>query len=147
MRIIIDANILIAALIRDSTIRKILLEKDFNLYAPPFILEEVYEHSDEIRIKTGLNQNLLIKKIKEIFALSKIQIISSFEIKSFLKEAKEISPDRDDVEYVALALKMNCSIWSEDKELRKIQKVQIINTKELMSKLRNENQPGILPNL
>ena len=43
-----------------------------------------------------------------------------------------ISPDADDTAYIALALHLNCPIWSNDKKLKKQDKVKVITTKELL---------------
>lgn len=132
MRIIIDANILIAALIKDGTIRRICMEKGIYLYSPAFILEEILGHAEELEHKTGLSNAALRKTLDDLTALSDITIVSPVEIKPFLQEARDICPDPYDVEYVALALKMRCPIWSEDKELKATRKVNVINTKELI---------------
>ena len=50
-------------------------------------------------------------------------------------EAKEISPDPDDVPYLALALKLGCAIWSNDKELKKQSVVKVYNTQEILQLL------------
>ena len=110
MRLVIDANRIFAALIRDSTTRKMLVEKEFNLYVPQFVLEEITKHINELEEKTGLSKSVLKQKIEELIILSEIKVIPPVEIKPFIEEAKKISPDPDDVEYVALALKMNCPI-------------------------------------
>jgi len=60
-----------------------------------------------------------------------VEFVPVIEFKDFLNEAKLICPDPDDVEYFALALKLNCGIWSNDKRLKKQSKVKVFNTKEL----------------
>ena len=57
------------------------------------------------------------------------------DIKEFFKEACKISPDSDDIEYFALALKLNCPIWSEDKALKKQSIVKVYSTSELIKLL------------
>jgi len=52
-----------------------------------------------------------------------------------LKEAKSISPDPDDSDFFALALKLNCPIWSEEKKLKKQLEVKVVNTSELIEEL------------
>ncbi|MBI4116802.1 hypothetical protein HY449_03605 [Candidatus Pacearchaeota archaeon] len=48
---------------------------------------------------------------KFLFILeNKIEIIPSSELKSFLKKARTISPDIDDVPYFAAAIKCNCPL-------------------------------------
>ena len=49
----------------------------------------------------------------------------------FLKQ-KKISPDINDTEYFALALKLKCSIWSNDKKLKKQNKVKVYSTEEIV---------------
>nr|QNO57441.1 hypothetical protein FKKJMMIK_00039 [Methanosarcinales archaeon ANME-1 ERB7] len=50
----------------------------------------------------------------------------------FWEEAKQISPDPDDVEYLAVALSLDCAIWSNDKDLKKKQfRVVVVTTEEL----------------
>jgi predicted nucleic acid-binding protein len=46
--------------------------------------------------------------------------------------------DEKDTHYVALALKLNCPIWSNDTDLKKQNKVKIYNTKELLEELLND---------
>jgi len=38
MRLVVDANILVAALLKDSTTRELLLEEDLELFAPECLL-------------------------------------------------------------------------------------------------------------
>lgn len=63
----------------------------------------------------------------------RIQFIPFDEFKKEIKNAKQISPDPYDMEYVALALAKNCAIWSNDKELKKQNKVKVYSTTELLN--------------
>ena len=40
MKLLVDANIIISALIKDSKVREILTEKKFEFISPDFILED-----------------------------------------------------------------------------------------------------------
>ena len=63
----------------------------------------------------------------------KIILIPLEEILPYLDEAEKISPDPDDVAYFALALKLKCAIWSQDRKLRENQnKVQVYSTEDLV---------------
>jgi predicted nucleic acid-binding protein len=42
-------------------------------------------------------------------------------------------PHLKDVEYFALALKLDCPIWSNEKAFKKQSRVKVISTKELIS--------------
>jgi len=49
--------------------------------------------------------------------------------------AEKISPDPNDLMYFALALKLKCPIWSNDKELKKQNEVIIYSTEDLTREL------------
>ena len=117
MELIIDANILMSALVvtRGFTYDLIFNDK-IRLFAPEYLLEEFEEHKDEIIEKSNLSEEEL-----QLFLLlisTKIDFIPYIEFKEFIKQSGEITPDPDDTEYFALALKLNCSIWSNDKRLK-----------------------------
>ena len=64
----------------------------------------------------------------------KIELVPIEEISSFVEKAKRISPDEKDVPYIALALRKNISIWSNDKELKEKQDIiKVYNTQEILS--------------
>ena len=50
-------------------------------------------------------------------------------------EAKELSKELKDIAYFALALKLNCAIWSGEKSFKQQSKVKVFNTKELLDEL------------
>ncbi|HIH11820.1 TPA: hypothetical protein HA241_06530 [Candidatus Woesearchaeota archaeon] len=65
-----------------------------------------------------------------------ITVVPQEEYVTYMEMAEKISPDDKDVMYFALALKMNCGIWSNDSMLREQDKVTICNTKELLDLLK-----------
>jgi len=44
MKLIIDTNILISSLFKDSTVREILLNESLNFYLPEIVLSEVNKY-------------------------------------------------------------------------------------------------------
>jgi len=132
MRLVIDANILFAALIKDGFTRKLLMERGEILYAPDYLMDEFSRKSSELEEKTGMPKEVLLRKLTEFIEISDMIIIGEVELKEFIEEAKRINPDPKDVPYFALALKLNCPIWSADKRLKKQDKVRIIDTKEMI---------------
>jgi predicted nucleic acid-binding protein len=57
------------------------------------------------------------------------------ELDDFADEAKAISPDREDWAYFAAALVADAPIWSNDKALKKQDRVRVYNTAELLKEL------------
>lgn len=66
--------------------------------------------------------------------MANIVVVEKQEIEDFIDKASKISPDSDDVFYFALAMKLNCPIWSHDEKFKNQNKIKIYNTKELMKK-------------
>jgi len=65
----------------------------------------------------------------------KINFVPLDEYKSFLTQAVELSSDVDDVDYFALALKLNCPIWTNDKRFKDQEKIKIFSTLKLIELL------------
>ena len=136
MELVIDANILFSALIKENITRKLLLYDEFILYAPKFILEEFFDKLPELSEKTEVDEITLTIKSQELIVLSNMQIIPHENFQDYLEKAKQISPDKDDVMYFALALKLNCAIWSNDKKLKEQNTIQVYSTDELIEKIK-----------
>ena len=129
MLLLVDANILISMLISRGLKQKLFFSKDIESKSPDRILFEIGKHWKELADKSGLSE----KDLELEFTAIRLQL-TTFSLNNFsnlLKKGTETSPDPDDSEYFALALKLNCPIWSEDKELKKQDKVRVFNTKEL----------------
>ncbi len=131
MDLIIDANVLFSVLIKSGKTEEIIFETDLHLFAPEFIFEEFDKYKEKILGKTERTYeefNDLINTLKK-----KIKTISNEETEKYLSEAEKISPDKKDIDYFALALKLNCAIWSQDKKLKEKQNtVQVYSTKDLI---------------
>ncbi len=62
-----------------------------------------------------------------------LTVIPKEEYISFFENAKTISPNEKDILYFALALKLNCGIWSNDKRLKEQNKILVYSTTEVMN--------------
>ncbi|MBU1252318.1 MAG: PIN domain-containing protein [Nanoarchaeota archaeon] len=133
MLLVVDANVLFSALIKDSGTAELITSDKFELITPEFVLAEFEEHEREILKKTHRSESDFQKFM--FILRSKIEIIPLPELRKFVKEAEKISPDSDDIHYFAAALKFNCPIWTQDKKLKNQSKIKIYNTLELIRKL------------
>ena len=68
--------------------------------------------------------------------MKRIFTIPDEETNQFIELANKISPDQNDADYFALALKLNCPIWSNDKRLANQNTVKVYSTKELVGMFR-----------
>jgi len=135
MEVVIDTNIFIAALLKEGTTRKLLLNDDLILYAPEYLIEEIFDHLQELEKKSHLSKEVLEEIFKVMLIESKVIIIPKVETQPYIKKAQEISPDSDDVMYFATALKQNIGIWSNDKELNKQKLIKIYSTNDIVTLL------------
>lgn len=137
MNIIIDSNILFSALIKESMTRKIIFEYDGLFLFPSFIFEEIEKHKKELFEKSEMGEEDFNKLLELI--LKKVKIVSSEELYPYKKEAMEIvrEVDLDDVTFIACALAYPTSIiWSDDKKLKSLTKVKVLNTREILKALK-----------
>ena len=131
MELVIDANILFAALIRRSSTSEILMHEDLHLFAPEFILVEFEKYQDVILKKTNIDEHLF-QELLRIYQ-SRIELIPAEEFRNFWNEAELISPDFKDMPYFALALRLGIPIWSNDKAMKEKQStVTVVSTEDLV---------------
>ena len=134
MNLVIDANVLFASLIKEGKTIELLLNPFFNLYAPDFLFEEFVKYKKDILLKTHRKEENFLEILERLKEL--VKIISGEDYKEKVKTAEEISPDINDSNYFALALKLDCAIWSNDKKLKEQNKVKIYSTEELVFLLK-----------
>lgn len=114
MRLVLDANRLFAALIKDSIARKILFHPSLEFIAPDYILIELSNHKKELLRKSKLPENEFDILFQSLF--ENIIIISLEEIKPCYERAKEIMKniDPDDAPFLAISIcSPNDGIWIE----------------------------------
>ena len=135
MRLIVDTNRIIAALIRDSSSRRILLSPKFEFISIRFGEKEVYKYKEEIITKANISA-VQFEKLINTFS-SKLSTLDDSSIESYMAEAKEIMGkiDTNDTPFIAAALSKNCGIWSDDAHFQKQNKVKAWKTEELLKLL------------
>ena len=133
--LVIDTNILFSFFKSDSTTRKIIykLRGFLDLYTPEYAYDELQKYKEVIIKKAGISP----EKFEEILGLlSHIIIpIPEDEYTDTIHEALKITPDLGDIDFIALAIKLNCPVWSNDKKLKQIKNVKVMNTSEIISLL------------
>lgn len=128
MDLVIDSNILFAALLKESITSDILFKH--TLYAPEFIIEEFKKYKEYLKGKTMRAEKDFIG-LFDLFERNVI-LIPKEEIEPFIEKAEKISPDQKDVPYLALAMKLSCGLWSNDRALKEKQNtIQVYSTEEI----------------
>ncbi len=130
IKLVIDANILFAALIKNSKTAELILEKQITLFAPEYLIEEFGKYRSIILRKMHRTEDEFNRFLKIL--RRRTRIIKKEVIEPFIKSAIQFSPDPKDSLYFALALRLKIPIWSNDKRLKNQNEVQILNTNELI---------------
>lgn len=137
MNFVVDTNILITFFWKENVFEKLVKKYGINCYSPDYALFEINKYKDLIMSKTNIDEQEFKNKKLEL-AL----IINFVDIKDYalmLKKAQNITPYLDDVDFFALALKLNIPIWSNDKDLKNQNKVLVLSTKQIIENLQNWN--------
>jgi len=133
MILVIDTNILIASLIRDSTTRKIIVESDWEFYYPEMSFHEVRKYKDLILEKSKMDEAEYTELLN--YLLKHITLVPEEQIQGKIKEANEIlgKIDLDDVIFLATAFSIeNAKIWSNDPHFEKQNKVRVFKTEHIV---------------
>ena len=138
MQIVADANPLISIIIKPGKPIELLFLESLELVAPSLLFEEIAQNKETIMRKSELGS----EDVDKFITLLKehIEIIPEQEFLAFREEAIEICPDKKDIVYFALALYLQCPIWSNEKQLKKQDKVKIYATHELIELFKLKEQ-------
>jgi predicted nucleic acid-binding protein len=129
MRIVIDANVLFAALLRKGITRRLLFNSDLKLLAPGFILREFIKHRGYLLGKFEYSTKEFDELIFNL--LSVIELIPDDELAPYLEASKTLVADLKDCLYIAAALKENAAIWSNDAGMKTQRRIKVYTTDEL----------------
>ena len=137
MELVVDANVLTAAILKNGLTRELLLDTRLKLCAPEHLLLEVqgvFKRDRSIQKRAGLEGKALQEVI--YFLTQRIETHSENVFSSSIKEALTLAPHPEDAPYLALALRLSIPIWSNDLGIRAQKKVKVYSTKDLVKQLQ-----------
>lgn len=140
MKIVIDANILFSALIKDSTTRKLILEYEGNFLFPEYVFIELEKYKDFLLEKSQMHTEDFDKLLTLL--LNKVVIVPNEVLRPHQEKALALVKDIDinDVLFVACVLAYpNSVLWSEDKALKEIKELAVLSTKEIIATLERRS--------
>ena len=132
MILVIDANPFIAGFLRNSSARLIILSEKVILNSPDWIKQEFDNNEDELMEKFPTSDKFSETK-RMLFEL--INIAQYSEYSAQMEEASKLTKHMKDVPYFAVALYLNCAIWSNEKSFKLQSKVMVYSTSELIKEL------------
>lgn len=135
MIIVVDANAVVSALLKDGMSRQIIVSGKFTIVAPEYLSEELYKYRKYIAKKAGISDGeveLLITLL-----LRRIRIVPNAEYRNRMSEAMELMEnDVKDAPYAACFLELRCDgIWTNDTDFDGKAGIKVFRTEYLMKLL------------
>lgn len=132
MKIVLDANIIIAALLGSRGKIIILTSQNHDFYAPKTIIDEIKKYKYEICEK--INYSVEEFNINYESLLTFIKIVEYNKYEEYINKAKEIiKRDTKDADYIACAIKIGADfIWSDDKDFIEQNLILVKNTDQFI---------------
>ena len=132
MKLVVDANVVISALIAASKIRELIVTLEPDLLTPEVIHDEIGNYEALIVGKSGMSSDRVQQFIDLLFQY--IETIPASEFYPYIEEAEEAigDADPDDVLYVACALAHDVGVWSDDSDFDEQDLVPAFTTSEVI---------------
>jgi len=132
MKLVIDANVAISALIADSKTRELIVTLEPDLLTPAFVHDEIENYEDLIVEKSGMEPDRVAQFIDLLFQY--IEVVPADDFYPAIERADEAigNTDPDDVLYLACAIVSDAAIWSDDTDFDEQGLVERHSTSEII---------------
>jgi len=133
MKLVIDANVVISALIADSKTRELIVTLEPDLLTPAFVYDEIENYEGLIVEKSGMNPNRVAQFIDLLFQY--IDVVPASEFYPAIESADDAigDTDPDDVLYLACAIANDAAIWSDDSDFEEQSIVEVYSTSDVIN--------------
>ena len=133
MTLVIDANVVISALIADSKTRELIVTLEPDLLTPAFVHDEIENYEDLIVEKSGMEPDRVAQFIDLLFQY--IEVVPASEFYPAIESADEAigETDPDDVLYLACAIALDATIWSDDSDFDEQNLVETYSTGDVIN--------------
>lgn len=131
MKLVVDTNILVS-FFRENPVNKIISSSkssNLQLFCPEQAIEELKKNKSDILKYSGLNSKQFNEKLSELSRLLTIAPKSSF--KKFESQAEKLIHAKD-IPFFALALKLDCAIWSNEPAFKQQAHIKALSTKDII---------------
>ncbi|MFN8344134.1 MAG: PIN domain-containing protein [Spirosomataceae bacterium] len=118
--VVIDTNVVFKALrLKYFSVREVLNQGTYHFYAPKFLLVEIFKHKEKLLKNNSQSEDEFYEYLNLLFQRITFVNEEIISIGSYL-EAYRLGKDIDekDVPFVALAIQMNCELWTYDQPIR-----------------------------
>ena len=132
MKLVVDANVVISALIADSKTRELIVTLEPDLLTPEFVHDEIENYEELIVEKSGMTPGRVAQFIDVLFQY--IEAVPASEFYPYIEQADAAirDTDPDDELYVACALATDADIWSDDSDFEEQGVVEAYTTGDVI---------------
>lgn len=132
MPIVVDANVVFAAFLRDGKTRELILDRGLDLRTPPWLWDGVAARYAWIQQKTGLPRRALDELLMQL--RDRITDIPAVAIEVHRQAAirRTKRSGRKDAPYVAAVLAVDGVLWTHDARLAREAGVPTVTTADLL---------------
>jgi predicted nucleic acid-binding protein len=132
MKLVIDANVVISALIADSKTRELIVTLEPDLLTPAFVYDEIENYEELIVEKSGMESDRVGQFIDLLFQY--IEVVPADDFYPSIDSADEAigDTDPDDVLYLACAIACDAAIWSDDSDFNEQDLVETYSTSDVI---------------
>ncbi|WP_436346814.1 PIN domain-containing protein [Natronorubrum sp. FCH18a] len=132
MKLVVDANVVISALIADSKTRELIVTLEPDLLTPKFVYDEIENHTELIVEKSGMSPGRVAQFVDLLFQY--IEVVPADEFYPHIEEAEAAigGTDPDDVLYVACAFARDADVWSDDTDFDEQNLVETHSTSDVI---------------
>jgi predicted nucleic acid-binding protein len=132
MKLVVDANVVISALIANSKTRELIVTLEPELLTPEVVHDEIGNYEALIVEKSGMDADRVQQFIGLLFQY--IETVPASEFYPHIEEADEAigDTDPDDVLYVACALARDAGVWSDDSDFDEQDLVPVFKTSQVI---------------
>lgn len=137
MNLVVDTNILLS-FFRENPVRQIIVDSsllNLKLNIPQYATEELKKNKPDVLKYSKLSPEQFNGALSILEDFLKIHPKEFF--KEFEAQARQLIHEKD-VPFFALALKLNCAIWSNEPAFKKQSKIGIFSTRELRELLKGQ---------
>lgn len=131
MKLVVDANVIMSALIADSTTRELVVTLEPTLLTPAVVHDEVEKYETLIVEKSGMDRDRVRQFLDLLFGY--VETVPASEFHQHIERAEDVigETDPDDVLYVACALGREAGVWSDDSDFDEQDVVPVFTTSEV----------------
>jgi predicted nucleic acid-binding protein len=130
--VVVDANIVFAAFIRDGATRELILDRGLDLRSPPWLWDEVAARYAWLLQKSGLSPPVLdelLRQVRTRIADVPEELILAHKAEAIKRAGKS---GKKDAPYIAAVLAVQGVLWTHDEQLARDGRIETVTTKELL---------------